>query len=293
MIYEVFSFFSWQFLFFWVWFFIAIFFSWLIPGLAVLRSLQKKFLSNFFQNSLAKILISFALGMILWAVQGAIFGLLGWRWLSYIYIIFFAGEFFLHFNKYKIFPTVRNIFIKMPKMVWLFVILGSLVQLVGIFPSGFYEGKGLSFYQNHAGDSVMHVSFINEIIRQFPPEQPGATGYLITNYHYWSDLVMAELSRVWQIPMIHLFFQYMTVFMAVGTGLAVLTVVKTWGGTRKTQLVALFFHYLGGDTSYLITALIHGRFYFVRSAIDNGAEQLFNMPHSFAKFLFVLKQKQN
>lgn len=287
MLNAVFPLLSIQFFFYWMVFFIAIFFSWLVPGIVVLGRFSQDFLSKSSQNYLAKFLLSISVGMILWAFQGAIFGLLEWRWLSYVYLLFFAGELLWHFKKYKLFLSFHKNIKKFSKLIIVFIVLGSTVQLVGIFPSGFLTADGLSFYQNHAGDSVMHISFMNEMVRQFPPEQPGAGGYLITNYHYWSDLVMGELSRVWGIPLIHLFFQYVSVFMAVGTGLAVIAVVKAWGGDKKTQLLALFFNYLGGDASYLLILLIHKRFYLVESAIDNGAEQLFNMPHAFAKFLFV------
>lgn len=79
---EIYSFFSWQWVAFFLWFLVAIGFSWFLPGLVVLSYTKLAKSTQF--------LIAPVLGMVLWAIQGYALGWLQLRWGMFVLILFHA-----------------------------------------------------------------------------------------------------------------------------------------------------------------------------------------------------------
>src|SRR4051812_28048369 len=67
--------------FFWgyfIYFLLSIFLSFFIPGDIVVQKIRLPFLH--------RIIVSFIVGMVFWGLQGFLFGHLGVRWMSYVYL---------------------------------------------------------------------------------------------------------------------------------------------------------------------------------------------------------------
>ncbi len=240
------------------------------------------------KSSVISLLLSLVLGIVLWGVQGYVFGYLGMRWLSYIYLLFFAAEFFIHFPQQKVkFSRVQKASRSFFKPAVIFIVIGTVLQVLSVIGSGVAYSKGVEFFFTNAVDGMMHLAYIQSIARSFPPQEPSAAGMMLTNYHYWSDLVMAELVRVWHLPVSHLFFQFMPIFIASLTGLATYLLVRIWKGSKQTSLWALFMLYFSSDAAYIFMLAIHRQFSFQTPAIDNGITQFLNIPHTFAKLVFL------
>jgi hypothetical protein len=272
----------------WFWlaalgFSVGFFFSCYLPGAWWVR--------RFRRPALEHVVLSTVLGIVLWAVQGYLVGYLQLRWLSFIYVAVFAWLSFPFWEKEKqLGQQLLKRLRQLKRQDWPLVgvaLIGASTQLIQVFGTGLAYGSGVAFFRVNAYDGMLHLSFIQAIIRQFPPTQPGAIGLPITNYHYWSDLVMAELSRVWSIPVTHSFFQFWPIILTCMTSLAVYIVVRNWGGSRSAAFWSLFFLYFGADAVYLITLIVHHQWGFQVAAIDNGATQFLNIPHSFAKMIFL------
>ena len=234
------------------------------------------------------ILLSFVTGVVLWGVQGVTFGYLQIRWATYIYLVFFL------LSAVKRFPVEKKIWQgfwkrlqEMPRWIWIIFGVGTIGQLLPTFGSGLLYANGVEFFSTNAVDGILHIAYIQSIIRSFPPREPGAVNVYIANYHYWSDLVIAELSRVWLIPSSHLFFQFMPLFISLLTAAAVYCVIRLWHGSKITAFWALFLLYFAGDAAYLFMLFLHHIFGFYTPAIDNGVTQFLNMPHAFAKMIFL------
>jgi len=267
-----------------IWFLLAFISSCYFPG--------SWLIARFKLTPLRHYLVSLVLGVVLWGAQGYLLGYLGLRWLSYGYIALFSvlTAQAARTERQRLVQTWQYL-----RHQWqnhwlpvLLTLLGSSIQLIQVVGSGlYYPGQGIAFFRVNAFDGMLHLSFINSIIRHFPPEQPGAVGFPITNYHYWSDLVVAELARVWSLPVAHSFFQYWPVVLTVLTSLAAYFVIKTWTGSRVAANFSVFFLFFGADTAYLVMLLLHQEWGFTAAAIDNGATQFLNIPHSFAKLIFL------
>lgn len=261
---------------------IAILFSWIVPGWVVLTHVK-------FAHSLTRLLVSIPLGMVLWGLQGYFLGYLGLRFLSIGFVGLFALVFW--WQNHQHFSQLIQLFFerikKLPLWLLVTVLASSFLQIFGHIGSGLRSAKGVWFYFVNAADGVLHLSYIQHISQTFPPEEPGAVGMPLVNYHYWTDLVMADLARVWHVPVAQLFFQYLPVLVAVASTLLFIKVLKTLGGNQKVIALGLFLFTLGGDLAYLITKILHGHWGHEVSALDSGVSFFFNFPQALARLVFL------
>ena len=269
---------------FWIWFllfFPILFVSLYVPGRFVVNRLEIK-------SGVVKFIVANAIGLVLWGFQGYLFGYLQLRFLSY----FYCGASIIYlFYKLKEYRRegigLMRYFSRRNAYAIAIILVGSVSQLVAIFPSGFRWKEGIKFFGNNGQDGIMHISYIQSIVQQFPPHEPGLAGFTIRNYHYWTDMVLADLSRVWGIPVVHLFFQFIPLYISLLVGIAAYCLVISWGGTRKMALWFLFLLYFASDAAYLVLIALGKPIAFNTPAIDSGVLQFLNMPHMVAKFVFL------
>ncbi|MGD9129661.1 MAG: hypothetical protein PVJ09_04205 [Candidatus Woesebacteria bacterium] len=275
-------------------FILALFFSLYLPGSFFINSLFSKSkvpqLKKY--SALLKLVSSLVLGLVLWTAQGVFFGYLRLRNLSYLYIIFFFLAFLWQKKPSlsKIFVAAKAIgknFKSINPVVLIFLTIGSFLQLLVISGSGFLSEQGIKFYFDNAAEPIMHLAYIQALIRNFPAIEPGLATVPLLNYHYWSDFFMAELARVWQLPVIHLYFHFLPPLLAILSSFLIYLIVKAWRGTDLVAFLALFFFFFGADAAYTIYFLLHRQLSFHVAGIDNGMEQFFNSPHVFAKLIFL------
>ena len=151
------------------------------------------------------------IGLVLWTLQGYIFGYLQIRWMSYLYVagvIYLSRKDILRTIQGGLTRSLRSICL-FDRIALLFIVIGAILQALPVFGSGALYADGIRFYKNNTYDGVMHLSYIESIVRTFPPREPGSYILPLANYHYLGDLFMAELVRIWRIPISHIFFQYL------------------------------------------------------------------------------------
>lgn len=263
-------------------FLLAAFVSWFIPGWVVLSQVSWK-------NQGLKATLSLPVGLALWGFQGYVFGYLDLRLLSFLYlfvctIVFFQQQ---RQERWKSFAHLWQVIRGTPLWIHLAIVLSAGAQVLAHVGSGLRTSQGVMFYFVNSVDGMMHIAYIQELARRFPPQEPGAAGFALQNYHYWSDLVLADIHRVWQIPIIHLFFQFAPVLLALWSMLLVTQVVRFLGGNKRAIVVALFLFGFGSDATYLLTQALHGTWGSTVASLDTGPSFFFNIPQVFARFIFL------
>jgi hypothetical protein len=258
---------------------IAVFISFYLPG----RYLLKKYLPI----SLQLFVLSNIVGLVFIGYLGYIVGYLHLRWIVFLYVAIFI-LLFLRDKKQikKELLKIKQLFFTLPKKVLFLFAIGVILQCIPVIGSGLRYKDGIHFYGVNAHDGIAHLGYMQSIIKHFPPQEPGAFPHLLTNYHYWSDLIFAELARVWYVPLPQLFFQFLPLYISFLTAVTVYIFMVTLSGSTTIAVWALFFLFFGGDAAYGFMLLLHRTFGFYTAAIDNGATQLLNMPHSLAKLVF-------
>lgn len=269
--------------FFWLnflYFFVAIFVAFYIPGALVLKKLH---LTTF-----QKFVLGTVVGMVLWGWQGAIFGYLGFRQLSYLYL-FLMVLLWLHFvvKQKNAVPHFKSLLKE--KIDWLLLILvifGMLIQMGRVWFTGALSQEGFFFCCGNESDALFHAALTRQIIEHFPPFQPGMYGEIVHNYHYWSNLVVAELIRVFKLPLLATQFQYAMVFVSLFLGLTAIVFGQLVKAKKLFIAWLLFFLYFGGDLVYLILQLYGTGFNFTVGSLEDGVKFLENPPRAFSIVVF-------
>lgn len=255
----------------------ASFLAFYIPGTVLLRKLKLPFTH--------KIIIGIVLGMVLWGWQGFIFGYIGLRGLSYIYLLLFFLIWIRGKPKYNLLNEIKKISID--PTLFVIILLGCLIQLSIVLPTGIFTQKGLSFCCGAVGDNIYHLGITNQIINNIPPIEPGMSGVAIRNYHYWASLVIAEMVRVFHVPLIAVQFQYLPIFVSLFLGLFALIIADMLKLPKMFRVFILVLLYFGGDYIYLVIAALGHGLNFSMGPLENGAAFLNNFPRAYAVIVLL------
>lgn len=260
-------------------FIFAVFTAFYIPGKIVIG----KSLDNF-QSGFGKFILELTVGMVLFAYQGAIFGYLGMRFLSYIYLIIF---FILWCKQQPLRISVLTYLkkIKSYKINCLFIVIfliGIFGQTQQFFVTGLELSDGIHILTSASDDAFWHTSLIEQITRRFPPFEPGLVGVYVRNYHYWSNLLIAEIIRVFQLPLLQTQYQFMYIFISFLLGGSAYTLGRILKFSSVGLILIVYLQYFASDMIYLLTAFTSRSFIFDIQPLEDGTMFLENPPRAFA-----------
>ena len=240
---------------------------------------------SFFQ----RIVIGIVVGMVLWGWQGFMFGYFGLRFLSYLYIIILlllwiriqAGEFLRAVVNKTFFGNVDWV-------VVVLIILGVGIQLSSVWFNGVYLKEGLFFCCSNLFDSILHTALTNQVAKNFPPFEPGMYGEIVRNYHYWGNLIIGELIRVFHLPLISTQNQYAMLLISALLGLSGVVFGQISGLGKSFYRWLVFFLYFGGDLIFLLVSVMRQEINFQMSSIEDGAKFLVNPPRAISVVILLV-----
>lgn len=270
-------------------YFLAVGIGYYIPGSVILNKIS---LPRIFHAT-----VSIVLGMVLFAYQGYVFGYFHVRFLSYVYLLVFVALWLRQYISRK--RTYQRSEYHIDKKTLLIIIIGSFCQLTTIWFSGITYGKDAYYCCGDANDNFLYGTLSREIVYNIPPEHPGMVGEVFKNYHYWSNIVVGETSRVFVLPVYQVQFQYSVLLMPAITGLLLLCVTYLMNGSVSLGWWVLFFFYFGSDAIYWLILLLKSAPMFSMSSLEDGVGYLANYPRAIAFicalcgmiFLFLVRKK--
>lgn len=243
-----------------IYFLAGVFLAFYIPGNLILR----KFKLSFFDS----VILSSILGIVLWIWQGFLLGFLNLRFITYIYLAI-STLFWIRTSK---FSNQFKGFIKLTLSDYILmatIALGTSYLLLTTFLNG-VEREGSLYFCCGLPDSLYHLALTNQLINQFPPIEPGASGILVRNYHYLGNLMVADFVRIFQLPLISTTYQYFTVFFSILFGLVAVTFSRILKLDRKYLFLLLIFLYFSGDILYLLMYILGNGFDFSFSFLHHA-----------------------
>lgn len=177
--------------------------------------------------------------------------------------------------------------LKMKHQLWLVItiLVGSFWQLLAIVTSGLKNSHGVSLFFTNESDGMMHLAFAQALLTKFPPVRPEILNQPLTNYHYFTDLILAEQARLFGLPIMHSFFQFWPIWIALMIGILLVGIMKLVSDKPAAWYLGLGLWYGSGEISYLVSLLYHRAFNWNVATIENSADQFLNMPQMFAKLL--------
>lgn len=196
-----------------------------------------------------RLALSFVVGMVLWSLFGLLFGYLNLRFLFYPYL-FFALFWWVKKNEswFKKFKEID--FKKFDYFLIALLVLGTLTQLISVGFMGIKYADGM-YFCCVVPDSLYHLGLTNELVKNFPPYEPGMSGVLVKNYHLLFNLTVADLVRIFKLPLIETQTQYFAFLLSVGLGASAWVFGELLGIGRSFVRWLVFFVYFAGDILYL------------------------------------------
>lgn len=260
----------------------GVFFAYYIPG--------SVFLSRYKLSLVVHVPLSIALGLALLAYQGIIFGYLHMRYLSYVYILLFLLIWVKQSkNAFKLLNLKNITLLHMPRFdrVTAFILItGVIIQLSTIWFTGMERNGTTILCCGDSNDNFWFASVTRQIIERIPPHQPGLDGIEIKNYHYWSNLIVAETSRIFHLPYYETMFQYGSILISFLCGLLLIGFSRLNKLDNMYTRYLLFFFYFGGDIIYWFFVILGKGLNFSMSSLEDGAGFLANMPRAYAVIIF-------
>ncbi len=259
----------------------------LVPGALVVKRWFPKV------SGLFSLVVSLCTGLAMFGAQGYLFGWMHVRFFGYGYVLIALGLLILNFEELL---TVAKVWAHsisiIPRLVLIIILIGVCIQSLQMVGNGLPTERGINFYRTNAYDGIFHIGLIEGMKTTFPPQEPSTIGLSVVNYHYWSDLIMAEQSRLFFVNLLFLFFQWYPIVIALCTALSLVELLGQLTANESkrfrvtSQCVALLVLFLGSDSGWIFPLAIHKQFTFSYPAIDNGPTQFLNMPHAFGKMYF-------
>ena len=148
----IYSFFDPQFYISFFVFLISIFISFLIPGYLIISKTK-------FSSRATKLLLSNVLGLVLWGLQGYVFGYLHARWLTYVYLGLCFPMFIISVKKIRSFSFKLSV----SKITAVLMTIGILLHILAVFSSGMRYKDGVKFFGNNGFDGVVKFFFGKQI----------------------------------------------------------------------------------------------------------------------------------
>ena len=234
----------------------------------------------------ARLILGTILGISIWALTGYFFGWIGARWLSYFYLV---GN-FLIWSKLNLSFKFKLPSFKSKDVDWtipLIIIGGSIFNLTAVWFMVTNLSEGIYFCCRGITDAIYHLALTNQIVKNFPPFEPGASDVLVKNYHFLSDLVVADLTRVFKIDIATLHFRYMSLLLALLLGSSTFILGQILKlKTLFAKWLALFL-YASGDIIYLLLFLRRDGLNFDITILDDASKLLAGPPRAYSIVLFL------
>ncbi len=133
------------------------------------------------------------------------------------------------------------------------ILIGTCFISLAVVKSGMPKSYGLGFWGPNGHDAIWHLSLIEALQKQIPPQNPTFAGISLSNYHYFFDLFVAGIAKISSISSLDLLFRFVPVTMALLYGCLIFTLTKRLSNSMVAGWFALFFAYFGGSFGYVIT----------------------------------------
>ena len=170
----------------------------------------------------------------------------------------------------------------------LLILAGVIFQNPAMIKTGGTYDSGVGYWGPLARDGVWHEALVGQILRSFPPDNPGLAGLKLTNYHYFYDLVVAGATLITGIAPSFFIYRFFPVVFSVLLGL--LTYLLAWRlfKSKLVSLLAVFFAYFGSSFGWIVEYIKRGSIWAGESAFWANQPVSMNLNPPFAISLVLL-----
>lgn len=241
-----------------------------IPGNLFIRKLR--------MDRISRVALGIVVGFVLWSTAGFILGYLHLRNLLYLYALACVC---IYVKTDHGTSLINSPPAKPGLKIWAVIVLGTLIQLASVWANGITTKNGLYFCCG-LPDTVTHLALTSELVREFPPNEPGFSGIPLLNYHYLSNLGVADFIRVFGLPPVGTQYQYMTVVFSLLLGLTAIAFAHALRLDRRFTFWLVFLLYFTGDIIFFLPFLSGHGINFTVTTLENASSLWVSPPRFYA-----------
>lgn len=134
-------------------------------------------------------------------------------------------------------------------------VLGIAGQMAVISPSGITQNGNLLFWSAHGHDGPWHIALMEEVKKGWPFENPIFAGEKLVNYHFFSDILPAMVSKYTGISNFNLYFRIFPFFYSLFLGASAYFLTKSLSKSKSAPIWATVFTYFAGSFGFIVTYL--------------------------------------
>ncbi|MBI3954606.1 hypothetical protein HY333_01035 [Candidatus Collierbacteria bacterium] len=173
-----------------------------------------------------------------------------------------------------------------------FILLPVLaLPLLTVIRSGRFYPFGLGFWGPNGHDAIFHLSLINHFFRHpFSLDHPQLAGGSIRNYHFGLDYLTALLERIFNFPLLDLFFRYLPVLLLTSLLFLTLKLLQYWRYSTLGISLGIFLAFLTGSLGF-IPGLLAKQTLFTGESVfwaNQSVSLLLNPPFTFSLILMLI-----
>lgn len=131
-------------------------------------------------------------------------------------------------------------------------VIGIAGQLAVIAPSGRIINGDLVFWSSHGHDGMWHIALMEEIKKGWPFQNPVFADEKLVNYHFFSDVAPAVISKYLPLNDLDLYFRIFPFIYSLFLGVSAYYLTKRITGSFTASIWAVIFTYFAGSFGYLI-----------------------------------------
>ena len=156
-------------------------------------------------------------------------------------------------TKINIIRTIKNK-IKFNCFSLIVFFAGVLLWSLTMVRNGLNYPYGVGFWGANGHDGIWHIALAESLARG-NLDNPVFSGFVLKNYHFGFDLILALLNRVTTIPVSFLYFQILPIIFSILIGTLVYKFVYEWRRSTNESLWASFFVFFGSSFGFVVTYL--------------------------------------
>jgi len=173
-------------------------------------------------------------------------------------------------------------------LIILLIAAGVIFQIPVMVKSGSLYDFGIGYWGPLARDGVWHEALVNQVLRNFPPDNPGFAGFRLTNYHYFYDLVVAGASAVTGVSPSFFIYKFFPIVFSLLLGVFTCLLASRLFKNKFISLLAVFFVYFGSSFGWIVEYIKRGSIWGGESAFWANQPVSMNLNPPFAISLIIL-----
>ena len=135
------------------------------------------------------------------------------------------------------------------------ILAGVVFQGAVMFRSGQLYNYGIGYFGPLARDGIWHETLVGQLTKAIPPQNPGLSGQILTNYHYFYDILVAKMSSFTMGSPKFLIYKFFPVLFSILLGIGTYKLANILFKDKRVSFLAVFFAYFASSFGWIVNLI--------------------------------------